>query len=239
MALKPLNTLVPPVNVGNGERWMSVVAGIGMIAYSLNRRRMRSVLVPVGGALILRGLSGRCSVNQMLGRNGVHMRETDSPVASVHRGEGIRVDKTVIINRPADELYRFWKNFENLPRIMSHLESITVLDDLRSHWIVRGPANTHYEWDAEIHNAKENELIAWRSLDGDVNHAGSVHFRPVAGGGTEVRVELRYEPPAGKVGAAIARLLGEEPNQQVEEDLQRFKEVMEKTSPASRGSNRS
>jgi uncharacterized membrane protein len=229
MATKPLKTLVPPVNVGQAERWMSIAAGLGMIAYSLHRRRMRGVLVPAGGVLILRGVSGRCSVNQMLGRNGAHMHETDSPVASVHRGEGIRVDKTVTINRPADELYRFWKNFENLPRFMHHLESVTVLDDLRSHWVVRGPAHTRYEWDAEIHNAIENELIAWRSLDGDVNHAGSVHFRPAAGGGTEVRVELRYEPPAGKLGAAIARLLGEEPDQQVEDDLLRFKEVMEQS----------
>ena len=152
----------------------------------------------------------------------------DSPVASVHRGEGNRVDDSVTINRPVEELFRFWRNFENLPRFMGHLESVKVLSDRRSHWVVKGPAGTRFEWDAEIHNEKPNELIAWRSLNGEVNHAGTVLFRPIADGkATEVRVELRYEPPAGALGTAVAKLFGEEPSQQVAEDLRRFKQVME------------
>jgi uncharacterized membrane protein len=240
MASQSLQKIIPPVNVGETERWISMAAGIGLIALGLNNRRFRGLALPAGGALLLRGISGRCPVNQVLGRNTSEDEpEFDSPVASVHRGEGIRVEKTVTIYRPADELYRYWRNFENLPRIMRHVDSVTVLDDYQSHWVVNGPAGTHFEWDAEIHNEKENELIAWRSLDGDVNHAGSVLFRPTpTGRGTEVRVELRYEPPAGPLGAAIARLFGEEPAQQVAEDLHRFKRFMEMgevSAPADQG----
>jgi uncharacterized membrane protein len=239
MAPRPLQKLVPPVNMDRTERWVSALAGIGLIALGLNNKRFRGLVLPTGGALLLRGVTGRCPVNQALGRNTAELEEPefDSPVASVHRGEGIRVDRTVTVYRPAAELYQYWRNFENLPRIMRHVDSVTVLDHYRSHWVVDGPAGTHFEWDAEIHNEKENELIAWRSLDGDINHAGSVLFRPTpTGKGTEVRVELRYEPPAGALGAAIARLFGEEPTQQVAEDLMRFKQAMEAqriTSPES------
>jgi uncharacterized membrane protein len=121
-----------------------------------------------------------------------------------------------------------WRNFENLPRFMDHLESVTVIDENQSHWVAKAPAGTRVEWNAAIHNEIEDELIAWRSLPGaDVNNAGSVHFTPAGEGRTEVRVVLSYEPPAGKMGAAIAKLLGEEPSQQVEDDLRRFKQVME------------
>ena len=240
MPSQALEKLIPPVNVGDGERWLSVLAGVGLITLGLNTRRLRGLAIPIGGALILRGITGRSSVNQALGRNTAvdeeDESEFDSPVASVHRGEGIRVDRTVTVYRPAAELYRYWRNFENLPRIMRHVESVKVLDEFRSHWTVQGPAGTHFEWEAEIHNEKENELIAWRSLDGDVNHAGSVLFRPTpTGRGTEVRVELRYEPPAGALGAAIARLFGEEPGQQVVEDLLRFKRAMEASAVATLG----
>jgi uncharacterized membrane protein len=126
-------------------------------------------------------------------------------------------------------VYRFWRNFENLPRFMDHLEAVTVIDETRSHWVAKAPVGTRVEWDAVIHNEIEEELIAWRSLPGsDVSNAGSVHFSPVGDGNrTEVSVVLSYEPPAGKVGAAVAKLLGEEPATQVEDDLRRFKQVLE------------
>jgi uncharacterized membrane protein len=150
-------------------------------------------------------------------------------VASVGRGEGIKVEESVTINRPVLEVYRFWRNFENLPRFMDHLEAVTVIDDVRSHWVAKGPAGTKVEWDAIIHNEVDDELIAWRSLRGsEVNNAGSVHFTPTPDGtGTDVRVVLSYQPPAGKIGAAVAKLLGEEPSKQVADDLRRFKQVME------------
>lgn len=216
------------VNVGRNERILSGIAALALGVYSLRRRRLRGVLLPVAGGLLSRALTGFCPVNRALGRNSAGGEERTSPVASIGRGEGIKVEQAVTINRPREEIYRFWRNFENLPRFMDHLESVRVLDDRRSHWIAKGPVGSRVEWDAEIHNEIPNELIAWRSLPGaEVDHAGSVHFSPVHNDGTEVRVILRYDPPAGKMGAAVARLFGEEPSHQVAEDLRRFKQVME------------
>jgi uncharacterized membrane protein len=214
------------INVGRTERLLSGIAGAAVIAVALRKRRFRGLLLPLGGSLISRAVSGRCAVNQAIGRNSA-TGDRVSPVASVARGEGIKVERSITVSRPREEVYRFWRELENLPRFMDHLESVTVIDENRSHWVAKALAGTKVEWDATIHNEIQNELLAWRSLPGaDVDNAGSVHFTPVEGG-TEVRVVLSYDPPAGKVGATVAKLLGEEPSQQVEEDLRRFKQVME------------
>jgi uncharacterized membrane protein len=148
---------------------------------------------------------------------------------SVPYGKGIQVEQSITVDATPAALYSFWRKLENLPRIMSHVRSVTVRDDRRSHWIVRGPAGRDIEWDAEIINEVPGELIGWRSVGGaQVDHAGSVHFEPAAGGsGTVVRVVLRYDPPGGKIGAAFAKLFGEDPSQQIKEDLRRFKELIE------------
>ena len=145
------------------------------------------------------------------------------------RERGIRVRKAITINRPPEEIYRFWRNFENLPVFMSHLESVRQLDDRHSYWKARAPLGATVEWTAEMVEDRPNELIAWRSVeDADVTNSGRVRFTPAPGGrGTEVQVELSYEPPAGVIGATIAKLFGEEPSQQVDGDLRRFKQVME------------
>ena len=211
------------INVGKTERLVSAIAGAAVIALALRRKRLRGLLFPLGGTLLSRAVTGRCPVNRALGRNTAKADRV-SPVA---RGEGIKVERTITVNRPREEVYHFWRQLENLPRFMDHLESVTVLDEDRSHWVAKAPAGTKVEWDASIQDEIENELIAWRSLPGsDIDNAGSVHFLP-ASEGTEVRVVLSYDPPAGRVGAAVAKLLGEEPEQQVEEDLRRFKQVME------------
>ncbi len=221
-----------PVNVGRRERWISAVAAAAVAAYALRRRRGRGLMLPIAGVLLGRAVSGRCAVNQMLGRNSA-LDEPASRVASVRRGDGVRVDERIVLNRPRSEVYRFWRDLENLPRFMDHLESVTVLDEERSHWVAKAPAGTRVEWDAVIHNEIPNELIAWRSLEGsEVNNAGSVHFSPTENGDTEVRVVLRYDPPAGRMGAAVAWLFGEEPSRQVAEDLRRLKQVVEATDPA-------
>jgi uncharacterized membrane protein len=221
-----------PVNVGRRERWISAVAAAALTAYALRRRRGRATILPLAGALLSRAVSGRCPVNQMLARNSA-LDEPTSPVTSVRRGEGVRVDERIVLNRARSEVYRFWRDLANLPRFMDHLESVTVLDEARSHWVAKGPAGTRVEWDAVIHHEIPNELIAWRSLEGSqVNNAGSVHFSPTENGDTEVRVVLRYDPPAGKAGATVAWLFGEEPSGQVAEDLRRLKQVVEATEPA-------
>jgi uncharacterized membrane protein len=216
-----------PGNVGKTERLISALAGAALLALIFRRKRLRPVLFPVATGLIAKAFTGHSAKRAVGGLAG--RKEPVSPVASVGRGQGIKVEQSVTINRPVIEVYRFWRNFENLPRFMDHLESVTVRDETHSHWVAKGPAGTRVEWDAVIHNEVDDELIAWRSLPGsEINNAGSVHFTPTANGsGTEVRVVLSYEPPAGRVGAAFAKLLGEEPSKQIEEDLRRFKQVMD------------
>lgn len=227
-------------NVGTTERWLSGVAAAALAAFALRRARggVRGVALPLAGALLGRAVSGRCPVNQAIGRNSARPRDRVSPVASLGPGEGVRVEQTIRIARPADELYRFWRHLENLPRFMDHLESVRLQDERRSHWVARGPAGSRVEWDAEIHNEIPGQLIAWRSLPGsEVDHAGSVHFEPDVRDLTLVRVILRYDPPAGRLGAGIARFFGEDPDTQVADDLRRFKQVMEAGDATQEGSS--
>lgn len=141
----------------------------------------------------------------------------------------VHVEKTVTINRSAAELYQFWRDFENLPGFMKHLKSVHVINNQQSHWIEDAPFGTSVEWDAEIIDEQENQLIAWASMAGsDIKHSGSVQFQPATGErGTAVKVKLEYESPAGILGEAIAKLFGEEPEQQIGDDLYRFKQLME------------
>jgi uncharacterized membrane protein len=181
-------------------------------------------LAGLGGALLYRGLTGHCDFYCAL---GVSTADQHGPMTSVEAGSGCKVEYLAVINRPAEDLYRYWSNFENLPNIMSHLKEVRRIDGRRSHWVAKAPLGMSAEWDAEVHTARPNELISWRSLPGsEVDTAGSVHFLP-QGRATEVRVVLKYDPPAGKVGAALARWLGEDPQRQIESDLNEFKRLME------------
>jgi uncharacterized membrane protein len=141
----------------------------------------------------------------------------------------ICVKRSIVINRPAGELYSFWRDFQKLPSFMYHLQSVQILDEHRSHWVTKGPGGKRIEWDAEITEERQNELIAWRSLEGsDVYNAGSVRFEPRPGGrGTIVRVQMEYYPPGGPAGTAFAMLFNESPEQQIYDDLRRFKQVVE------------
>jgi uncharacterized membrane protein len=141
----------------------------------------------------------------------------------------VRTKRSLTVNKSPEECYGFWHNFENLPQFMRHLESVTVTGERRSHWKAKAPAGASVEWDAETTEDRPNELIAWRSTaDADVYNAGRVRFEPAPGGrGTEVRVELEYKPPLGKLGSKVAMLFREEPGQQVMDDLRHFKQVME------------
>ncbi len=204
-------TLQPPVTtMREAERWGSAMSGGALLVYGLRRRSLGGALLSVvGGGLVYRATLGR------------------GP--SLTRVAGPLVDRCITINRPVEDIYRFWRNFENLPRFMRHLLSVTVFDARRSHWVARAPAGRTVEWDAEIVEEVVNERIAWRAVgDADVQHTGTVTFSPVPGDrGTEVRVMLHYAPPAGRLGAALAKLFGQEPAQQVAHDLTTFKQVME------------
>jgi uncharacterized membrane protein len=145
----------------------------------------------------------------------------------------------VVIRRPAEQLYRFWRNFENLPKFMRHLELVAMREEGISHWVAKGPAGIQVEWDARIINEIDNKVIAWQSLTGsEVATAGAVTF-DATNGGTIVHVHMQYNPPGGKLGAAIAYAFGEEPNLQVQEDLRRFKLLMESGATPSPVSRRS
>jgi uncharacterized membrane protein len=137
--------------------------------------------------------------------------------------ESIRLEVTL------EAVYRFWRRLENLPQFMTHLERVTETGEGKSHWVASGPAGLAVEWDAEIINEVENQVIAWRSLPGsDVVTAGSVNFDAVRGGrSTQVSVHLQYAPPAGKAGALVASLFGREPSQTIREDLRHFKQLLE------------
>ncbi|HEV7891091.1 MAG TPA: SRPBCC family protein [Pyrinomonadaceae bacterium] len=218
------------VNVGQTERWISAVGGGALALYGLTRGSLGGIaLALVGAALVQRGYSGHCNLYEAIGYGtGDDASLRNSENVSVPAERGTKVEKSVTINRPASELYSFWRNFENLPQFMNHLESVRSIGGERTHWVAKAPAGTTVEWDAEVYNEKPNELIAWRTLEGSqVSSAGSVRFEKAPNGGTEVRVSLKYDPPGGKLGSLVARLFGENPEQQIEEDLGRFKQLME------------
>jgi len=141
----------------------------------------------------------------------------------------IRVAKSQVVNRSPEDCYRFWHDFENFPRFMSHLESVRVTGERKTHWIAKAPAGTNVEWDAEIVSDQPEQSISWRSLPGaDVENSGTVRFERAPGNrGTIVRVELEYDPPGGVLGKAVAKLFGEEPQQQVDDDVRKFKQIIE------------
>lgn len=145
------------------------------------------------------------------------------------RDGSIHVEKSLAINRPIDECYRFWRDFRNMAQFMYHLQEVRIVDEQRSHWIANGPAGYSVEWDAVIEEDRPNEKISWRSLEGaDVENRGSVYFEPgPSGRGTIIRVSMDYRPPMGSFGALVASLFGEEPEQQVYDDLRRFKQIVE------------
>lgn len=214
-------------NVGKTERIVMGAVG-GLLAFEAIRKPTltRLLLGAVGGALVYRSASGYCPMYERLGINNA--REGAAQPHDYYRN-GIHVSAAYIIQRDVQELFDFWKNFENLPRFMKHLEAVQRVDENRWRWVARGPAGKSVTWEAEVINEEPGRLIAWRSLENaDVDNAGSVRFLPAVGNrGTEVRVEIEYIPPAGKIGQAIAWLFGEEPQQQVRDDLRRFKQFME------------
>jgi uncharacterized membrane protein len=215
-------------NINDTERWLSMAAGIGLAAYGASRRRASGwALAGLGAMLFRRGYTAHCDIYEAVGRNSAGTGEDTR--RALGGPAGVIVEESVTINRPSSELYRFWRNLENLPRFMSHLESVERITDTLSRWRAKGPAGANVEWNAEIINEVPDRVIGWRSIEGsDVVSAGSVNFEEAGPGrGTRVRVRLQYSPPGGKVGAAIAKMMGRDPGTEIREDLRRFKQLIE------------
>ncbi|MEH1823615.1 MAG: SRPBCC family protein [Nostoc sp.] len=198
------------------ERWGSLIGGGAMVLMGLKQGSLRGALTALaGGGLIYQGATKQSTIQQAQEAIGIN--------------QPIKVEKTVTINISPEELYRFWHNLENLPTFMKHLKSVKVYNEKRSHWIANAPLGNSVEWDAEILEDRENEFISWASVEGaDIDNSGFVRFQKAPGDrGTEVKVVLEYNPPGGILGSTVAKLFGEEPEQQIGDELRRFKMLME------------
>jgi len=219
-------------NVNHVERLISAIAGVGLIGVALARRSWTgAALAGVGGALLQRGLTGYCALYETLGLKSAAANHNLLGRRKVKTAQAVKIDQIIQVNRSAEDLYRFWRQLDNLPRVIGHFKSVEVINDRLSHWVLQTPPGVPaIEWDSEIINEVDNELIGWRSLSGsDIEHAGSVHFeRSPDGRSTRVRVRLQYRPPGGRLAAEFARVLAEDPERMIANGLRRFKETMER-----------
>jgi uncharacterized membrane protein len=223
-------------NVGPKERAGSLLAGSALIATALFRpSAQRWMLLGAGAALLIRGSTGYCSLYHALGIDHCDRRQRDG----VPGNEGVRVEYTVEIHCPAVDLYQFWRQVDQLPRILRHVESVEAVDEWHSHWVARGPLGPALEWDAEIINEHENELIAWQSVHGaDLKNAGSVRFESVTEEITRMKVCLELQPVGGMAALTLARLFGTDPQRELETDLERFRDFAERElTPSSQSLN--
>jgi uncharacterized membrane protein len=220
--------------VAGADRWLSILAGTLLGAFAARRRSPLGVVAGIAGAALLcRGVMGRGSVAQPSAGHETDAVETSDTRARLGGSGGLLVEEQVTIHRDLEDVYRFWRQLDNLPRFLGHLRAVTVRPDGTSHWVANGPVGIPVEWDARIINDVENKIIGWQSLDGSpVATAGSVNFRR-HNDTTTVRVRFQYDPPAGKLGAAVAALFGKAPGPSVREDLARLKTLLEAPSPPS------
>ena len=212
--------------LGELERWGSVTAAAALMVYGASRRSPAGLGLAIAAVpLAYRGLAGHWP--QPIASRLHH--EHEDTRAALAGDRGVAVHESIRLERPIHEVYSFWRRFENLPRFMDHLARVTETGDGKSHWVAKGPGGVLVEWDAEIINEVENQVIGWRSLPGgDVTVAGSVNFDSVRGGqSTQLTVRLQYAPPAGRVGAFVSMLAGREPSQTIREDLRRLKQILE------------
>ena len=210
---------------GRGEaaqRWATIATATAAIAFGISRRSVPGLcLAAAATPLAYRGMTGEWP---RLANGRAH----DTRVA-LGGNRGVLVHESMRVEKPLEEVYAFWRRFENLPQFMTYLETVTDLGNGRSHWVAKGPAGAPVEWDAELVNEVVNKVIGWRSLpDSDIVTAGSVNFTSVRNGrSTQVAVRLQYAPPAGRAGSWLATVFGREPNQTIREDLRHVKQILE------------
>ena len=210
----------------------SMLAGGALLGFGLKQGGLLGTAASVlGGAMLYRGSTGHCHMYDAMDVNTAEDVPEGTQKSPFNRRAFtglVHVTKSVTINKPAADVYRFWRNFENLPQFMKHLESVTVTGDKTSHWKAKAPFGTSVEWDAELTSDVENKRIGWKSVENaTIPNSGVVEFIDKGDRGTIVKVVMTYESPGGKLGEWIAWALGEEPSYQVEDDLRRFKTLME------------
>lgn len=210
------------VNVGRAERVASIVSGVLLAAYGIRRSSLAGLsIAATASALVFRGVTGYCPANAALGRNSA---------GASSRRRRVDVRMSLIIDRPREEVYAYWRQLENLPTFMKHLDEVREVSARRSQWAASVPKmDARIEWEAKIQEEDENSRLAWRSVDGsEIENAGEVRFEDAPGGrGTVLHIHITYQPPAGELGAAAARLLNPAFEQMIKEDVRRFKYLME------------
>ena len=206
------------VNVGTGERLISLAIGLGLVGYGLRRRTVPAILLAlVGGSLVHRGVTGRSRGYALLG------------MTEVEGKPGVAFELSTTILRPREEVYLAWRDFEKHPRFIPHLLSVRNLENGRSHWVYQGPAGTLIEWDSRVTEDRPGERIEWSTLPGSrPQHTGTIRFEDAPGGrGTVVHLALRYHVPGGRATVVVAKLLGDEPKQHLARGLRQFKQLQE------------
>lgn len=217
------------LNVEDADRWALGVGGVALISLALRRGMLlRAIALSAGAGMLYRAYTGENPIKALMQLKLDALPLLQSLKAEGAEGDTIVIERSVTIMKPRQEIYRFFRDFENLPRFMRHLESVQVHNG-RSHWRAKAPAGMSVEWDAELLEERPGDLLRWRSLPGsDVAHFGSVRFEDASGSrGTEVTVHLEYVPPGGSLGQVIAKILGDDPETEVEEDLQQLKRMLE------------
>jgi uncharacterized membrane protein len=210
------------INASDVEHLGALITGGLLVLSGIRRGGPMGTLFKLGGlALIYRGQQGYRPLYEAI---GIALPEEPTGVGR----QNVRVEASVVVNRPREEIYRIWRNLENMPVFMDHLLSVHEIDDTRSLWVARAPAGMVIKWDAKIINDVENEMIAWTTIEGSgVDHAGTVRFQDVGHGATRIDVVFRYDPPADMLGVFVAKLFKNDPQLQIERDLKKFKAIME------------
>ncbi len=217
-----------PVDVGMVERGLAIFSGVGLLVIGARMGGIKGLIVILCGAdMIFRGITGHSWLYRLFGVNTAAINPARE--AAVPHQQGMRIEECIVINRPVDVVYDYWRNFENLPTFMRNLKDVDVIDDDRSRWTASGPAGITLTWEAEIINEKVDEMIAWRTTNGaSVPHAGTVTMKATPDGrAAELTLKMEYMPPGGALGQMFATVLGQNPQKQTRDDLQRLKDILE------------
>ena len=206
------------------QRWSALVGGGLLALFGLRRSLGSLTMMGIGLGFVYYAFTGQSPLKQ-LGKNGGRFGQGSIGTSTLDSTRPMTV-KNILIKAPLADVYAAWADFENFPRFMQHIKSVSKTGERTSHWSMEGPLHTRLEWDAETTRLEENKRIAWSSINGDLKTSGQVTFNALPDGHVEVTVMLRYVPPAGVAGDLFARLL-DDPEGKLITDLRNFKHYIE------------